>query len=74
MQFFNKKKKAEPTDTMSNHIATYLGNRERELADYLNKRTVYASKTSMLYVLIAFCLVFGGYLIYLISGAFGAFN
>ncbi len=74
MKFFGKRGKAGSSATITSRMARYLENRQRKLADYLNGKTVHVPKTTILYALVVFCTVFGGYLLYLIANAIGAFN
>lgn len=71
---FKKKMYADPKGTLSGRFSSYVGQRQRKLADYLNSRTKNVSGTALLFGLIIFCALFGGYLLYLLANAFGAFN
>lgn len=74
MEMFKKRKYADPKGTISGRFSGYVGQRQRKLADYLNSRTRHVSAAAMLVGLIVFCALFGGYLLYLLANAFGAFN
>ena len=74
MGLFRKKTRIVPEGTLSWQVGEYLNQRQRKLADYLNSKTRNVSATAMLYGLIIFCTVFGSYLIYLLTSAFGVFN
>lgn len=63
-----------PEGKLSWQVGEYLNQRQRKLADYLNNKTRNVSATAILFGLIIFCAVFGSYLIYLLTGAFGVFN
>ncbi|WP_205943138.1 hypothetical protein [Pedobacter cryotolerans] len=74
MALFKKRNHRFSEETLTDHIANYVNQRQRKLADYLNIKTRHASGSSLLYGLIIFCTVFGSYLLYLLTSAFGAYN
>jgi len=74
MRFFRKQKKSGSSDTISIRIATYLQLRQRKLADWLNQKAAKASRQDLLFGLVVFCSLFGGYLLFLLLETFGAFN
>lgn len=73
MGLFKKRHHRISEETLTDHIAHYVNQRQRKLADYLNIKTRNISGSALLYGLIIFCTVFGSYLIYLLTSAFGAF-
>ena len=74
MGFFTKRDRKASEGSLSQKIETYVDQRQRKLADYLNVKIRNISGTALLYGLIIFCAVFGSYLLYLLVSAFGAFN
>lgn len=74
MGLFRKQRKLETLGTISNRMTTYLEQKQRKLADLLNRKTANISRQGMLFGLIIFCTAFGGYLLYLLLDTFGAFN
>lgn len=74
MRFFKKRNRQTLGGSLSQRLETYVDQRQRRLANYLNVKTRHASSNALLYGLIIFCTVFGSYLLYLLVGAFGAFN
>jgi hypothetical protein len=74
MGLFAKRNRIASEGSLSQKIESYVDQRQRKLADYLNVKTRNISGSALLYGLILFCVVFGSYLLYLLASAFGAFN
>lgn len=70
MKFFKKTKRDKVQPTLTDHIAAYMESRQRKIADWLNKKASGISGQKMRYLLIAFCLIVGSYLIYILLQAF----
>lgn len=70
MKFLRKIKRDKVHATLTDHIATYMDSRQRKLANWLNQKTSGISAQKMRYLLIAFCLVVGSYLMYILLQAF----
>lgn len=56
---------------MASNIAMGIVARQRKLADWINKRTGRLSARHWLWLLVLFCVLFGGYSLYLLVSAFG---
>lgn len=74
MRFFKKYKKAGTENSVSSRISKYVELRQRKLADWLNQKTSKTSRKELLFGLIVFCSLFGGYLLFLLMETFGVFN
>lgn len=70
MKFFRKIKRDKEQLTLTDHIAAYMESRQRKLADWLNRKVSGISGQKMRYLLIAFCLTVGSYLMYVLLKAF----
>lgn len=74
MGMFGKRKRQQADSGIGSQWRVKLGvwvrARERELADYLNRKTVNLSSKCWLLLLISFCAGVGGYLLHLIRGIF----
>lgn len=70
MRFFRKNRERKTQGTLTDHISVYLDGRQRKVAHWLNVKTASISRKSLTYGLVFFCLLFGGYLIYVLIGAF----
>lgn len=70
MKFFRKIKRDKEQATLTGHIAAYMESRQRKLANWLNRKASGISGQKMRYLLIAFCLVVGSYLMYILLQAF----
>jgi len=70
MKFFRKTKREKGQVTLTDHLAAYLENWQRSLADRLNEKTRKLSGKTLLYLLIVFCALVGSYLLYIILQAF----
>jgi hypothetical protein len=74
MRIFKRKKVgtlSQGQEMAAQRIADGLISRQRRLADYLNARMHGISARSWLWLLVGFCLVFGGYCLYLVVAAIG---
>lgn len=74
MRLFKKRNRIVADGSISQEIGMYLNQKQRKLADYLNLKARHISSTALLYGLIIFCTLFGSYLLYLLTSAFGAIN
>ncbi|ATP56498.1 hypothetical protein CPT03_08435 [Pedobacter ginsengisoli] len=70
MKFFRKTKREKGQITLTGHLAAYLENWQRSLADRLNEKIRKLSGKALLYLLILFCVLVGSYLLYIILRAF----
>lgn len=53
----------------ADRIALAIVRRQKQVAGYLNRKTAYWNGTSKLIALIVFCLLFGGFSLYLLIKA-----
>jgi len=70
MKFFKKIKRDKVQITLTDQIAAYMDTRQRKLANWLNQKASGISGQKMRCLLIAFCLVVGSYLMYILLQAF----
>lgn len=75
MGLFRRKRRLEVaenrfTNRLRGKMVFWFRDRERHLANYLNRKTKTWGYRSWLILLISFCMVAGGYLIYLLIGIF----
>lgn len=70
MKLFKKTAAQRESTTLTAHLASYIESHQRKLADWLNARTNGISNQSLRYSLIIFCMVIGGYLVYVLACAF----
>ena len=70
MKFFRKIKRDKVQVTLTDQIAAYIDTRQRKLANWLNQKASSISGQKMRYLLFAFCLIVGSYLMYILLQAF----
>lgn len=70
MRLFRKRKSLETNGKLTDHIAYYVENRQRRLANWLNGKAKHVSKQSVLSGLIIFCALVASYLLYIMFSAF----
>ncbi|WP_113638517.1 hypothetical protein [Nubsella zeaxanthinifaciens] len=69
MKLFKKKREALSSDELAGKIAGKIISVQQRVASYLNSKAGRLSGRKLLYGLMAFCLIFGGYLLYLLYSA-----
>ena len=71
MRLFNRKKVplTVEQEAVAERIAEGLIRRQKKVADYLNAKTKGISGEMWQMLLVGFCLVFGGYCLYLVIAA-----
>jgi hypothetical protein len=74
MNLFRKKQTnsnpAPKNNAVADSIAKAIINRQSTIAGYLDRKTQYWNGTSKLIALILFCLLFGGFSLYMLISAF----
>jgi hypothetical protein len=66
MKLFKREKAMVSSDAVAEKIARNIARKQRQLADYLNHKIRRVSHKSLVFVLVSFCIAFGGYCIYLL--------
>lgn len=69
MKIFKKAGEHLSSDDLAQRIADHILLRQSRIAAHLNRKTKDLSGKTLLLILIVFCTVMGGYLIYLLLGA-----
>lgn len=66
MKLFNRKRTRRPVVLLSDRFSDHLNRKQMQLATWLNRKTQHWNQASKLAALIALCLIFGGFSLWLL--------
>ncbi|MDB4925520.1 MAG: hypothetical protein JWR23_1576 [Mucilaginibacter sp.] len=70
MRLFRKRIKTSSPNRVASQIERAIAKKQRQVADYLNRKTQHWNRASKLILLLLICLVFGGASLWLLVIAF----